>query len=81
MKLSITLDRKTADWARIYAAERGKSISQLLGEILRDRMREVCNRDYKDAMRRYFAKKPFKFQWADGSRPEREELYDRANHR
>ena len=79
MKLSITLDRKTAAWARSHAAERGKSISQLLREMLRDRMREVCNRDYKDAMRRYFAKKPFEFQWANDSRPEREELYDRAN--
>ena len=74
--ITITLDERTASWARVYAAERGKSISRLLGEILQERMREV--RDYDDARRRYLAKKPFKFQWV-GSRPTRDELYDRAN--
>jgi hypothetical protein len=74
--ITITLDERTAAWARVYAAERGKSVSRLLGEILQDRMREV--RDYNEAMRRYLAKKPLKFQWV-GSRPVREELYDRAN--
>jgi hypothetical protein len=75
--ITITLDEKTAAWVRIYAAQRGKSISRLLGEILQERMREV--RDYNDAMRRYLCKKPFKFQWADGSRPTRDDLHDRAN--
>jgi hypothetical protein len=75
--ITITLDERTAAWARIYAAERGKSISRVLGEILQERMREV--RDYNDAMQRYLAKKPIKFQWVDGRRPARDELYDRAN--
>jgi plasmid stability protein len=76
--ITITLDERTAAWARIYAAQHGKSISRLLGEILQERMRDV--RDYNDAMRRYLAKKPFKFQWV-GSPPTRDELYDRANFR
>ncbi len=75
--ITITLDESTAAWARIYAAQRGKSVSRLLGEILQERMREV--RDYNDAMRRYLCKKPLKFQWVDGTRPARDELYDRAN--
>jgi hypothetical protein len=75
--ITITLDERTAAWARVYAAERGKSISRVLGEILQERMREV--RDYNDAMQRYLAKKPIKFQWVDGRRPVRDELYDRAN--
>jgi Family of unknown function (DUF6364) len=75
--ITITLDERTAAWARIYAAQHGKSLSRLLGEILQERMREV--RDYNDAMRRYLSKKPFKFQWVDGGRPMRDELYDRAN--
>jgi hypothetical protein len=75
--ITITLDERTAAWARIYAAQRGKSISRLLGELLQERMREV--RDYNDAMRRYLAKKPVKFRWIDGGRPARDELYDRAN--
>ena len=75
--ITITLDERTAAWVRIYAAQHGKSVSRLLGEILQERMREV--RDYNDAMRRYLSKKPFKFHWADGSPPTRDELYDRAN--
>jgi hypothetical protein len=75
--ITITLDERTAAWARIYAAQRGKSISRLLGEILQERMREV--RDYNEAMRRYLSKKPFKFQWVDGHPLTRDELYDRAN--
>ncbi len=74
--ITITLDEKTAAWARIYAAQHGKSISRLLGEMLQERMREV--RDYNDAMQRYLAKKPFKFRWVDGSRPTQDELYDRT---
>jgi hypothetical protein len=74
--ITITLDERTAAWVRIYAAQRGKSISRLLGEVLQERMREV--RDYDHAKRRYLSKKPVKFQWADG-RPGRDELYDRAN--
>lgn len=74
--ITITLDEKTAAWARIYAAQRGKSVSRLLGEILQERMREV--RDYNEAMRRFFAMKPLDFEWIDGRRPTRDELHDRA---
>jgi hypothetical protein len=43
-------------------------------------MREVPEvRNYNDAMRRYLSQRPFKFQWADGSRPTRDGLHDRAN--
>ena len=42
--------------------------------ILRERMREQRDCDYKDAMRRYLAKKPFKFRWSDG-RPTRSALH------
>ncbi len=73
--ITITLDEKTAAWVRIYAAQHDTSISRLLGEILQERMREV--RDYNDAMRRYLAKKPLKFQWI--ARSTRDELHDRAS--
>jgi len=72
--ITITLDEKTAAWARVYAAQHDKSISRLLGEILQERMHEV--RDYNDAMRRYLAKKPLKFRWVD--RSTRDALHDRA---
>jgi hypothetical protein len=77
--VTITLDEKTAAWARIYAAERGKSVSRLLGEILQQHMREV--RDYNEAMRRFHSIKPFDFEWIDGHRPTREELHDRSRFR
>jgi hypothetical protein len=75
--ITVTLDERTAAWVRIYAAERGKSVSRLLGEILQERMREA--REYNDAMRLHLSKKPFKFQWAEGTRPTRDDLHDRAN--
>jgi hypothetical protein len=75
--ITITLDERTAAWARIYAAQRGKSVSRLLGEILQERMREV--RDYDDAMRRYLSKKPVNFKWVERSPPSRDDLYDRTN--
>ncbi|HET8697305.1 MAG TPA: hypothetical protein VFO94_07465 [Gammaproteobacteria bacterium] len=74
--ITITLDEKTATWVRVYAAQRGQSVSRLLGEMLQERMREV--RDYDQAMRSYFAAKPFKFEWVDARKPEREDLYDRT---
>lgn len=74
--ITITLDEKTAAWARVYAAQQGKSVSRVLGEMLQERMREA--REYDEAMQRYLAKKPFKFRWISGGRPTREELHDRA---
>lgn len=74
--ITVTLDEQTAAWARVYAAQRGKSVSRLLGEMLQERMREV--RDYNDAMRRFLARKPFRFEWIEGRKPTREELHDRA---
>jgi hypothetical protein len=74
--VTITLDEKTAAWVRVHAAERGKSVSRLVGEMLQERMREL--RDYDQAMSRYLALKPVRFHWAVGRRPKREELHDRA---
>ena len=72
--ITITLDEKTAAWVRIYAARQSKSVSRLLGEMLQQRMHELCG--YDEAMRRYLAKKPVRFEWNQGQRPTREELHD-----
>lgn len=74
--VTITLDEKTAAWVRVHAAERGTSVSRLVGEMLQELMREA--RNYDHAMRRFLATKPVKFQWAAGRKPKREELHDRA---
>jgi len=75
--ITITLDEKTAAWVRVHAAERGKSVSRFVGEMLQERRREL--RDYDQAMRRFFAMKPLDFRWVDDRKPTREELHDRAN--
>lgn len=77
--VTVTLDEKTAAWARIYAARHGKSVSRLLGEILQQHMGEV--RNYNEAMQRFRSIKPFDFEWVDGRRPTREELHDRSRFR
>lgn len=74
--ITVTLDEKVAAWVRIYAAQRGKSVSRVLGEFLLERMREA--RDYNEAMRRYLSKKPVKMKPVGGRYPTREELYDRS---
>lgn len=38
--VTVTLDEATARWARIEAARQDTSVSQLLGQMLRERMNE-----------------------------------------
>lgn len=71
--ITITLDEKTAAWVRVHAARQGKSVSRLLGELLRQQMADA--REYHEAMRRFQAIKPFDADWVGGRRPTREELY------
>lgn len=71
--ITITLDEKTAAWVRVHAARQGKSVSRLLGELLRQQMADT--REYHEAMRRFQAIKPFDADWVGGRRPTREELY------
>jgi plasmid stability protein len=71
--MTITLDEKTAAWVRVHAAKQGKSVSRLLGELLRQHMSGM--REYAEAMRRFQAVKPFAADWVGGKRPTRDELY------
>lgn len=75
--ITITLDEKTAAWARVHAAKHNKSVSRLVGEMLQEHMRE--SREYDEAMRHWFALKPIKFVKPSGRYPTREELHDRAS--
>ena len=74
--ITITVDEKTAAWARVHAAKQGKSVSRLIGEMLGQHMQE--SREYDDAMRAWFARKPVRFQTAGRPYPAREDLHDRA---
>jgi hypothetical protein len=72
--VTITLEESVALWARLEAARQDTSVSQLLANILKERMRE--NDSYEEAMRRALSRKPF--PTTDGRYPTRKEIYDRA---
>ena len=74
--VTITLDEKTAMWARVYAAQHNTSVSRLVGEMLAQRMREFS--EYDRAMRAWLAKPPVKLGRPGKRYPDREELHDRA---
>ena len=74
--VTITLDEKTAAWARVYAAKHNTSVSRIVGEMLRQRMTEF--REYDDAMRRFLRKPPVKLRRAGERYPTRNDLHDRA---
>ncbi|OLC65358.1 MAG: hypothetical protein AUH79_07730 [Betaproteobacteria bacterium 13_1_40CM_4_64_4] len=70
--ITITLDDKTAAWARVYAAKRNTSVSSLVAEMLQQRMK------YDQAMRRFLAKAPVKLNRPRKRYPARDELHDRT---
>jgi hypothetical protein len=74
--VTITLDEKTAAWARAYAAKHNTSVSRIIVEILQQRMGEL--REYDQAMRRFLAKAPIKMNRAGKRYPGRDELQDRT---
>lgn len=70
--LTITVDEDVARWARVKAAEEDTSVAQLVGDMLRERMREGAG--YDAAMREHLALlRPA----VRGGVPRREELHDR----
>jgi hypothetical protein len=74
--MTITLEDEVARWARIKAAERDTSVSQLVGDMLKEKMQDDAA--YDSAMRTMFEiVKPVKFEKPGGRFPTRDELYDR----
>ena len=74
--MTITLEDEVARWARIKAAEKDTSVSQLVGDMLKEEMQREGA--YAAAMREMFAiVKPVKFEKPGGRFPTRDELYDR----
>ena len=74
--VTITLDERTAQWIRVYAAKRATSVSRIVGELLRERMHE--QHDYDASMRRYLAKKPVRLGVQRGVYPKRDDLHERS---
>ena len=74
--VTITLDEKVLQWARIQAARLGTSVSRLVGDMLGERME--AEERYGRAMRRFLGRKPVRLK-DRGSYPSREELHDRPH--
>jgi len=74
--VTITLDEKTAAWARVYAATHNISVSRLVGEMLQQRMGEL--HEYDRAMRAFLAKPPARLKPAGKRYPKRDELHERT---
>jgi hypothetical protein len=74
--VTITLDDATAAWARVSAAKRNTSVSRLVGDILREHMRE--SHEYDEAMRRFLGKPPVRLKRGGQRYAAREAVHDRA---
>ena len=73
--MTITLDEEVARWARIRAAEKDTSVSRLVGEMLREKMRGEDA--YQAAMQKYLSQRPKKLKKAGTRYPRREDLHER----
>lgn len=74
--VTVSLDERVADWARVWAAKHNTSVSRMLGELLESRMLEEDA--YATAMARYQAVQPMALKTADSRYPSREEAHERA---
>jgi hypothetical protein len=73
--VTITLDEKTAAWARNRAARNDMSLSRFVGKLLERTMHE--SREYQRAMRSYLSRKPAALKKRGVRYPHRNELHDR----
>jgi hypothetical protein len=73
--VTVTLDERTARWARVEAARRDTSVSKLIGEMLRDHMRR--DTAYEAAMSRYLTRAPERLRGPGETYPPRDALYER----
>ena len=74
--ITITLDEKTAAWARVHAAKRNLSLSRFIAEVLDRQLRE--SREYERAMQRYLSRAPSRLSKPGDAYPTRDEIHDRS---
>ena len=74
--ITVTLDEETARWARVEAAKQDKSVSRLIGDLLRERMED--DRRYEAARARYLSQEPGLHRRPAERYPARDELHERA---
>ena len=73
--VTITLDEKVASWARIRAAEHETSVSRLVGEMLKEKMR--AEESYNTSRQYYLSKAPNLIKEPGTKYPTREKLHER----
>jgi len=74
--VTISLDEKTATWARKHAAEQNTSLSRFIGELVEKSMRQ--SREYEQAMHRYLARGATRLRKPGVKYPSRDEVHDRT---
>jgi hypothetical protein len=74
--VTVSLDEETARWARVEAARRDISLSKLLAEVLREKMRG--EEGYEAAMSAYLGRRPTRLRKRRSAYPTRDEVHDRA---
>ena len=74
--VTVALDEETARWARVEAARRDMSVSRLLAEILREKMRAA--EGYEAAMDAYLAQPARALRKRKSRYPTRDEVHERA---
>jgi len=72
--VTITLEEDVARWARVWAAEHDTSVSRILGDTLKEKMRK--ERSYGRAQARYFARSAKPLKESARKYPARDELYE-----
>ncbi len=72
--VTVTLDERTALWARVEAAKRDISLSAFLREMLE--RAHAAQESYPGAMQRYQSRQPTRLK-TSGHYPSREELHER----
>jgi plasmid stability protein len=73
--VTITLSEEVARWARVRAAKENTSVSRLVGEMLREKMRD--EETYLLSMEQYQSQRPKKLKKAGPGYPSRSELHER----
>jgi hypothetical protein len=73
--ITITLDEDVARWARIHAAKQEKSLSRLVGEMLKQKM--LDEEKYSAAMQRFLTQPPFPMKVPGSGYPKRQDLHER----
>lgn len=72
--MTISLGEDTARWARVWAAQHDTSVSRMVGDLLRDRMRE--DELYGKAMNSFLKRGAAKLK-SLGGYPSREAIHER----